>query len=82
MAPKQQKYQVEVDHIGFISKYDRQEWQWWYPYPTLEGQTTKRDDVIENMRDYIGSGKNSAEQMVEELINGRPVRTMNTLFIM
>lgn len=74
-SDKQQSYKVDIDHIGFISKYDKQEWQWWYPYPTLAGQVTKRDDVIENMRDYIGSGKNSAEQMVEELINGRPVRT-------
>jgi hypothetical protein len=74
-SARPQSYKVDIDHIGFISKYDKQEWQWWYPYPTLEGQTTKRDDVLENMRDYIGSGKNSAEQMVEELINGRPVRT-------
>jgi hypothetical protein len=74
-SAKAQRYKVDIDHIGFISKYDKQEWQWWYPYPTLEGQTTKRNDVIENMRDYIGSGKNSAEQMVEELIDGRPVRT-------
>ena len=72
----QGEYKVEIDHIGFISKYPDQEWQWWYPYPTLEGQTTKRDDVIENMRDYIGTGKSSAEQMVEELIDGRPTKTM------
>ena len=42
-----QEYNISLDHIGFISKYPDQEWQWWYPYPTLEGQTTKRDDVIE-----------------------------------
>jgi hypothetical protein len=71
-----QKMEVEIDHIGFISMYPDQEWQWWYPYPTLTGQTTKRDDVIENMRNYIGTGKNSAEQMVEELVNGRPRQTM------
>jgi hypothetical protein len=75
-SDKDQKFDVDIDHIGFISMYPDQEWQWWYPYPTLEGQTTKRDDVIENMRNYIGSGRNSAEQMVEELVNGRPMQTM------
>jgi hypothetical protein len=71
-----QEYNVTIDHIGFISQYPNQEWQWWYPYPTLDGQVTKRDDVIENMRDYIGTGKNSDEKMVEELINGRPTKTV------
>jgi hypothetical protein len=28
------------------------------------------------MRDYIGTGKNSDEKMVEELINGRPTKTV------
>lgn len=73
---KKQDYDVTLDHIGFISQYPNQEWQWWYPYPTLNGQVTKRDDVIENMRDYIGTGKNSDEKMVEELINGRPAKTI------
>jgi hypothetical protein len=77
-SSSEQAYQVELDHIGFISKYPDQEWQWWYPYPTIDGQTTKRDDVIENMRDYIGTGKTSEEKMVEELINGRPTKTLKT----
>ncbi|MEP2667748.1 MAG: hypothetical protein ABJH04_02065 [Cyclobacteriaceae bacterium] len=69
-------FNVSIDHIGFVSKYPDQEWQWWYPYPTLKGQTTTRDDVIENMRDFIGTGKTSVEKMVEELIDGRPTKTM------
>lgn len=73
-APKE--YTVDIDHIGFISKYPEQEWQWWYPYPTLNGQTTKRDDVIENMRDYIGTKQTSIEKATEELINGRPTQTI------
>lgn len=75
-SEKQEDYEIAIDHIGFISKYPDQEWQWWYPYPTLEGQTTKRDDVIENMRNYIGTGQNSADQLVEELLDGRPTKTM------
>jgi hypothetical protein len=77
-SEQEQTYAVELDHIGFISKYPDQEWQWWYPYPTMDGQTTKRDDVIENMRDYIGTGETSVEKMVEELIGGRPQQTMKT----
>ncbi|MBX2966588.1 MAG: hypothetical protein KF845_10610 [Cyclobacteriaceae bacterium] len=73
---QQQSYTIMIDHIGFISKYPEPEWQWWYPYPTLTGVTTTRDDVIENMRDYIGTGKNSVDKEVEELINGRPTKTM------
>ncbi|MCE7864341.1 MAG: hypothetical protein DYG99_12445 [Bacteroidetes bacterium CHB5] len=69
-------FTVEIDHIGFISKYDSQEWQWWYPYPTLAGQVTKRDDVIENMRDHIGTHVTSIDQEVEELVNGRPAKTL------
>ena len=73
-----QDYVAELDHIGFISKYPDQEWQWWYPYPTLDGQVTKRDDVIENMRNYIGTGQTSADMKVVELINGQPTETMKT----
>jgi hypothetical protein len=69
-------FDISIDHIGFISKYPDQEWQWWYPFPTLDGQVTKRDDVIENMRDHIGTGKTSIEATVEELINGKPTKTM------
>jgi hypothetical protein len=74
-----QVFKVEIDHIGFVSMFPDQEWQWWYPYPTLDGHTTKRDDVIENMRNFIGTGKNSAEEMVEELVNGRPKQTMKKM---
>lgn len=75
-SSESKNYDVSIDHIGFVSKYPDQEWQWWYPYPTLNRQTTTRDDVIENMRDFIGTGKTSVEKMVEELIDGRPTKTM------
>lgn len=71
-------YDVELDHIGFMGKYPNQEWQWWYPYPTLDGHVTKRDDVIEHMRDFIGTGQTSADMKVVELINGQPTETMKT----
>ncbi len=68
-------YQIAIDHIGFINKYENREWQWWYPYPTLDSATTKRDDVIENMRDHIGTGIYETEAEVVELINGKPTPT-------
>lgn len=70
---------ISADHIGFISKYADQEWQWWYPYPTLTGQTTTRDDVVENMRNHIGTGITTKEDEVEELVNGRPTKTVKKI---
>lgn len=69
-------YKIDIDHIGFISKYPDQEWQWWYPYPTLTGQTTTRDEVVENMRNNIGTDKTTIETTVENLVNGRPTRSV------
>ncbi len=66
---------VAIDHIGFMNKFPDREWQWWYPYPTLDSMTTKRDDIIENIRDHIGTGITSAETEVVELINGKPTAT-------
>ncbi len=62
---------IEIDLIGFISKYDG-DWQWWYPYPKTDGQTTNRDDEVENTRKYIGQNINSIETTVTELVDGKP----------
>lgn len=67
-----QNYEIEVDLIGFISKYSG-DWQWWYPYPKLNGQTTNRDDEVELVRKYIGQGINSVETMVTEFDDAKPV---------
>jgi len=67
---------VEQDQIGFISKFDNEEWQWWYPYPTLAGKTTTRTDEVENIRDHIGQNVYSKEALVTELIDGKPTQTL------
>ena len=69
------RYELSLDHIGFMNAYPGREWQWWYPYPTLDSMTTKRDDIIENMRDHLGTGIYQAEADVVELINGVPTPT-------
>lgn len=69
---------VEQDQIGFISKFDG-EWQWWYPYPKLEGSTTTRDDETENIRDHLGQRITSREAVVTELIDGKPTKTKKTV---
>ncbi len=63
--------EIEQDLIGFISKYD-EDWQWWYPYPKIDGKTTKRDDEVANVRKYIGKEKVDGEVIVSELIDGKP----------
>lgn len=65
---------IEQDQIGFISKFGG-DWQWWYPYPKLDGSTTTRDDETENVRDHIGQGITSKEAFVTELIDGKPTQT-------
>ena len=62
---------LELDLIGFISKYGG-DWQWWYPYPKLSGTTTIRDEEVETMRKYIGSEAGSKEDIVIKLIDGKP----------
>lgn len=64
--------EISLDMIGFISRYDGN-WQWWYPYPKMDGKTTVRDEEVENVRRYIGSGATSAPGQALELINGKPV---------
>jgi hypothetical protein len=62
---------LSLDLIGFISKYGG-DWQWWYPYPKLDGKTTVRDDEVENVRKHLGSAENHSTEQVVELINGKP----------
>lgn len=69
-----QNLSIEQDQIGFVSKFGG-DWQWWYPYPKLEGSTTTRDDETENIRDHIGQGITSKEAFVTELIDGKPTQT-------
>lgn len=65
-----QDVKVELDAIGFISKYGG-DWQWWYPYPKMNGMTTKRDEEVELVRKHIGK-ENREEIFVDELIDGKP----------
>lgn len=69
---------IEQDQIGFISKYENEEWQWWYPYPTLQGKTTTRTDETENIRDHLGQNIYSKESIVTELIDGKPTTKAKT----
>lgn len=62
---------VDIDMIGFISKYGG-DWQWWYPFPTLRGKQTRRDDEIDLVRNQITKPNRTGEVMIEELINGQP----------
>ena len=68
---------LSLDLIGFISKYGGH-WQWWYPYPKLDGKTTVRDDEVENVRKYLGTGVNESREQVIELIDGKPTPTTKT----
>lgn len=54
--PKQ--INIELDMIGFISKYGGH-WQWWYPYPKMDGKETNRDEEVENVRRHLGESVNS-----------------------
>ena len=65
---------LTLDLIGFISKYSG-DWQWWYPYPKLDGATTIRDEEVENVRKNIGLRKNTSNEKVIELIDGKPTPT-------
>ncbi len=62
--------QVDLDVIGFISKYGG-DWQWWYPYPKMNGMTTKRDEEVELVRKHIGKSQRE-EVLVDELVDGKP----------
>jgi hypothetical protein len=62
---------IDLDLIGFISKYEG-DWQWWYPYPKMTGRFTTRDDEVENVRKNIGKSSTGPANLVEELVNGKP----------
>lgn len=62
---------VDIDMIGFISKYGG-DWQWWYPFPNLRGKQTVRDDEFDLIRKHIATPNRKQEFMIEELINGQP----------
>lgn len=68
---KVKNVKVDIDMIGFISKYGG-DWQWWYPYPKMEGTVTKRDEVVENIRKHLGESVNETEGYQWELIDGKP----------
>ncbi|HOF20984.1 MAG TPA: hypothetical protein PLO24_06995, partial [Bacteroidales bacterium] len=62
---------IELDLIGFISKYGG-DWQWWYPYPKMTGEVTKRDEEVENIRKHLGEQVFAGEGMGWELVDGKP----------
>lgn len=51
---RNQQYAIEQDLIGFISHYNKTDWPWAYPYPTLKGKTNARNDEITNVITNIG----------------------------
>lgn len=69
---------IDLDMIGFISKYGG-DWQWWYPYPIIDGKVTKRDDEVEAVRKFIGQENAGQEVMIEELIEGKPTGKMKPI---
>jgi len=73
-ASEPRELDLSLDLIGFISKYGG-DWQWWYPYPKLDGSTTVRDDEVENVRKHIGSLQNYSDETVVEPIDGKPTPT-------
>ena len=71
--------QIGLDMIGFISKYS-EDWQWWYPYPKMDGKTTKRDhEEIVNIRKYIGTGITEKERVDIKRIKGVPTPIKTTI---
>jgi hypothetical protein len=70
--------QIGLDMIGFISKYS-EDWQWWYPYPKMDGKTTKRDEEIVNIRKYIGTGITEKERVDIKRIKGVPTPIKTTM---
>ena len=69
---------IDLDLIGFISKYQG-DWQWWYPYPKMEGETTIRDEETENIRKHIGTGITEKEGFDYKLIDGKPTPVKTTM---
>ena len=63
---KSQHYDIGQDLIGFISHYDKTEWPWGYPYPTLKGKTTARDEEIVNVVKNVGLDQNVAKAVAAD----------------
>src|SRR3990170_8461862 len=61
---------IDLDAIGFISKYEG-EWQWWYPFPKMNGMVTNRDEEVEAVRKSIGVSQ-TKEVIIDELVEGKP----------
>jgi hypothetical protein len=61
---------INLDAIGFISKYEG-EWQWWYPFPKMNGMVTNRDEEVEAVRKNIGISQ-TKEVIIDELVEGKP----------
>lgn len=72
-ATTEQELKLEMDLIGFNSRYGG-EWQWWYPYPKMEGKTTNRDNQVELVRKYVNASFNSIKTTTTELVNGKPLQ--------
>lgn len=63
---------LELDLIGFISKFGG-DWQWWYPYPSMSGTVTNRNEEVENIREHLGENVFEKEGWAWELVDGKPV---------
>ncbi len=59
-------YDIEQDLIGFISHYDKAEWPWGYPYPTLKGKTNARNAEIINVVKNVGLDQNEAKALTAD----------------
>ncbi len=63
--------ELKLDLIGFNASYEGP-WQWWYPYPTLDGVRTNRDDEVENVRTFFNAGINEIDTIKTVLVEGKP----------
>jgi hypothetical protein len=63
---KAQHYDIDQDLIGFISHYDKAEWPWGYPYPTLHGKTNARDEEIVNVIKNVGLDQSQAKAVMAD----------------
>ena len=63
---KSQHYAIDQELIGFISHYDKADWPWGYPYPTLKGKTTARDEEIVNVVKNAGLDQKEAKAVAAD----------------
>ncbi len=64
---KVQKITVSQDLIGFISRYEKEQWPWSYPYPTTKGKINPRTNEIVNVRNNIGRGPDDYTHTVADI---------------